>query len=264
MGAHYGPEYDKFIARAGETSPERWRARKDTISHYKSGGALLDLGCSSGSFLAALKGANWQLSGIEMSSEAAGKARTGSGAEVFVGDILEADFPAESFDLITCFDVLEHVYKPREVMARVRKWLKPDGIFYFLVPNIDSAEARVFKSYWYGLELPRHLTHFSPQSLRRMAASAGLKEVSLSTGRNSAFEYSMRYVFDDLFQRIGISRAPLSTASDPGILWRVIRKAFRVSILPLLQRMSSLAGPGESIHVVLMRDNLNAEKLSGV
>src|ERR1035438_10453930 len=73
---------------------------------------------------------------------------------------------AESFDVITCFDVLEHLYEPRKVMARVGEWLKPGGIFYVLVPNVDSAEARAFGSYWHGLELPRHLFHYSPASLK--------------------------------------------------------------------------------------------------
>ena len=60
------------------------------------------------------------------------------------------------------------------VMARVAEWLKPGGIFYVLVPNVDSAEGRVFGSYWHGLELPRHLFHYSPASLKFLAESAGL------------------------------------------------------------------------------------------
>ena len=90
-----------------------------------------------------------------MSAECAKTAEARSGAQVFVGNILDAPFPPESFDVITCFDVLEHLYEPRRVMARVSEWLKPGGMFYVLVPNVDSAEARVFGSYWHGLELPQ-------------------------------------------------------------------------------------------------------------
>ena len=79
----------------------------------------------------------------------------------------------ESFDVITCFDVLEHLYEPRRVMAKVGEWLKPGGIFYVLVPNVDAAEARVFGSYWHGLELPRHLFHYSPASLKFLAELGG-------------------------------------------------------------------------------------------
>ena len=86
----------------------------------------------------------------------------------------------------------EHLYEPRQVMARVGEWLKPGGIFYVLVPNVDSAEARLFGSYWHGLELPRHLFHYSPASLKFLAESAGLREVSVETRRNPAVGTSLR------------------------------------------------------------------------
>ena len=134
-----------------------------------------------------------------------------------MGDILEAPFRRESFDVITCFDVLEHLYEPRQVMTRVSEWLKPGGIFYVLVPNLDSAEARVFGSYWHGLELPRHLFHYSPAALKFLAASAGLREVSLETRRNPAVGTSLRYVWDDVFGAVGIPRTPVAYRSEPGL-----------------------------------------------
>src|ERR1017187_3489649 len=143
------------------------------------------MGCSSGAFLESLHGDGWKLHGIEMSTEPAKNAEARSGAQVFVGHILEAPFRPESFDVITCFDVLEHLYEPRQVLTKVMEWLKPGGIFYVLVPNIDSAEARVFGSYWGGLELPRHLFHYSPASLSFLAKSVGLHEISQVTRRNA-------------------------------------------------------------------------------
>ena len=71
------------------------------------------------------------------------------------------------------------------------------------MPNVDSAEGRVFGSYWHGLELPRHLFHFSPESLKLLAESARLQEVSLETRRNPAVGTSLRYVWDDLFRSVG-------------------------------------------------------------
>ena len=57
------------------------------------------------------------------------------------------------------------------------------GIFYAMMPNIHSAGARIFGSHWYALELPRHLFHYSPVSLRALAAAAGLEDVSVTTHR---------------------------------------------------------------------------------
>jgi SAM-dependent methyltransferase len=253
MGDHYTDAYHKLISASGVTAPHRWMLRKAALAPYKQGGTLLDLGCSSGSFLESLKGEPWKLYGIEMSADGAKTAAARSGAQVFVGDVQDAPFPRESFDVITCFDVLEHVYDPRRVMARVGEWLKPGGIFYVLVPNIDSAESRVFGSYWHGLELPRHISHFSPASLRSLAGTAGLSEVSVVTRRNPAVGTSLRYVLDDLFRAAGIRRRPTAYLGAPRLPWRVARKVVRMTILRALLAMAPLAGGGESIHGIFRK-----------
>jgi SAM-dependent methyltransferase len=254
MAPHYSSAYHKLISSAGETSPRRWQNHTDELMEYKQSGVLLDMGCSSGAFLKSLKGDQWELYGIEMSAEGARTAEARSGAKVFVGDILEAPFPRESFDVITCFDVLEHLHEPRRVMAKVTEWLKPGGIFCVQVPNIDSAAARVFGTYWYGLEMPRHLFHYSPASLQKLAEMAGLSEVSLVTRRNPAVGTSVRYVFDDLFRAFGISRTPAAYRGEASLPWKVGRKLVRVTILRFLLALAPLAGGGEAIHAVFQKD----------
>jgi hypothetical protein len=73
-----------------------------------------------------------------------------------------------------------------------------------LMPNIDSAGARIFKSYWYALGPPRHLYLFSPKSLRNLANSVGLQEVPVTTHRELFIEPSVCYVLDDIFRKMGI------------------------------------------------------------
>ena len=261
MTKHYGQDYDRAIANAAK-APDHWFDPRNELLRHKSGGAVLDLGCASGGFLSTLKGPSWKLFGVEMSVDAAAAAQSRSGAKVFVGDVLDAPFPPESFDAITCFNVFEHVYEPVKVLAKVSEWLKPDGIFYTTMPNIDSAGARIFRSYWYALELPRHLFHFSPATLRMVAQSVGLQEVFVSAQRNLYFESSARYIADELLKRIGISRPPLAQASAPSFLWRIIRKGFRLTILPLLTAATSLAGDGEMISAVFTKER-SIEKVAG-
>jgi SAM-dependent methyltransferase len=250
MGGHYTCEYHKLISAAGETSPGRWRDRRAALAPYKRSGSLLDLGCSSGSFLQFMKGDPWKLYGVEMSAECARIAQEKSGAYVFAGDIIDAPFPPGSFDVVTCFDVLEHLYEPRRVLAKVSEWLKPGGIFYVLVPNIDSAEGRVFGSYWAGLELPRHLFHYSPASLEFLAESAGLRALSLETRRNAEVGTSLKYVLDDAFRAVAIRRTPVAYRGPRSLPWRAARKLVRITVLRALLAMAPLVGGGESIHAV--------------
>jgi SAM-dependent methyltransferase len=258
MHQHYTEAYDKLISAAGQNSPNRWGFRREALAKLKTSGSLLDLGCSSGAFLQSMRGKEWDLYGIEMSEESAKKAQEFSGAKVFVGNILDAQFAPASFDVITCFDVFEHVYEPRQVAARVAEWLKPGGIFYVLVPNIDGAEARVFKSYWHGLELPRHLSHFSTASLKFLAESSGMSVASLETHRNPAVGTSLRYVFDDMFGAIGIKKTPVAYRGEASLPWRAARKIVRITILRALLAMAPLVGGGESIHAIFRKPEASA------
>jgi len=255
MGDHYTSEYHKLISSAGETSPHRWQRHKDKLTQYKQSGALLDLGCSSGAFLQSFRGEPWELYGIEMSAKEARTAEERTGAKVFVGDILEAPFPPESFDVITCCDVLEHLFEPRRVMAKVAQWLKPGGIFYVQVPNIDSAEARVCGTYWQGLELPRHLFHYSPASLEFLANSAGLREVMLETRRNPSVGTSLRYFWDSAFGALGIRKTPVAYRGEASLPWRAGRKLVRMTVLRFLLALAPLAGGGEAIHAIFCKDS---------
>lgn len=255
MNLHYTTAYHKLISAAGDNNAKRWETRKADFVQHKQSGALLDLGCSSGSFLESMRSQSWKLYGIEMSPDCARAAEARCGAQVFVGDILEAPFPPETFDVITCFDVLEHLFEPRRVVEKVANWLKPGGIFLVQVPNIDSAESRVFGSYWHGLELPRHLFHYSPASLKFLAQSVGLLDVLLETRRNPAVGTSLRYVWDDVFLAVGIRRTPVAYRGKASLPWRAGRKLVRLTLLRLLLAMAPAVGGGEAIHAIFRKED---------
>lgn len=255
MHLHYTEAYHKLISGSGGPNPaRRWRDRKTKLGRYKQSGTLLDLGCSSGSFLESMRSESWNLYGVEMSAAEARTAEARTGAQVFVGVVSDAPFAPESFDVITCFDVLEHMYEPRRVVAKVREWLKPGGIFYVQVPNIDSAEARVFGRYWHGLELPRHLFHYSPESLKVLAESAGLRVSMLETKRNPAVGTSLRYLWDDVFGAVGIRRTPVAYRGEASLPWRAARKLVRTTVLRFVLTLAPLAGGGEAIHAIFLKD----------
>jgi SAM-dependent methyltransferase len=147
------------------------RLRWDCLP-WRGGGRYLDVGCGSGGTLGAAKALGWRVAGIEMDPAAARKARRFS-EEIHTGDILAAPFARGSFDVVTAFHVLEHVPDPVEVVRRMLGWLAPGGLAIVEVPNAGGLGASLFGPAWSGLELPRHLCQFTPESLRRTVEQAG-------------------------------------------------------------------------------------------
>ena len=254
MSYHYTKDYHQGIVAAGEGfALSRWKNQSTLISRLKKGGAILDIGCSSGGFLSTMKGPSWDLYGIEMEEWTAERARTNSGAKVFVGDAVEAPFLPASFDVITAFDVLEHVYSPGQFLTKVIEWLKPGGIFYAMLPNIDSWEAKLFGSYWYGLELPRHLSHFSPRSLRYLMTTLGFEEVLLRTPPISYAERSIGYLYSSLLETLGGSPTPQAKPRRHSLPWRAVRKGIRLAVITPTAQVASSAGAGPSMEVVFRK-----------
>jgi len=135
-------------------------------------GRYLDVGCGSGASLGVAAALGWRVAGIEVDAAAAARARRFTDA-VYVGDVLGAPFPAASFDVVTAFHVLEHVPDPIAVVRRMLDWLAPGGQAIIEVPNAGGLGASLFGRAWAGLELPRHLSHFTPESLARAVDRGG-------------------------------------------------------------------------------------------
>ncbi len=255
MPFHYGREYHRSIDIAANTDvTRRWRRHRDTVLRLKEGGTLLDIGCSSGAFLQTLKGTSWQLHGIEISETEAERARTLAAAEVFTGDPLKAPYQSSTFDIITCFHLLEHVYDPMTLLARIHAWLKPGGFLYVIVPNVASWEALLFRSFWYGLELPRHLFHFTPSSLQRAVHSAHMDTVILHTLVEDSFAvHSVRYLLAELLCRWGVEMAPLSAGLPASLPLKVIRKLFRLFFETPFRVAAAATGRGASIEGIFRK-----------
>ena len=139
---------------------------------WRGQGRYLDVGCGSGGSLGVARALGWQVTGIEVDEAAAAKARRFT-SELYVGDVLSAPFAAGRFDVVSAFHVLEHLPDPVAVLRRLLHWLAPGGTLIVEVPNAGGLGAAMFGKAWSGLELPRHLSHFSPATLRRAAEQAG-------------------------------------------------------------------------------------------
>lgn len=146
----------------------------------KRGGRYVDIGCGRGDMVALLKAAGMQAQGVELSPVAA-KLASERGLEVFCGTLEQAAFADGTFDSMSMFHVLEHVHDPVALLRECRRVLRPGCEMLIVVPNADSAVFALVGDLWTGLDVPRHLHHFSPASLAIVANRAGLEIADLTT-----------------------------------------------------------------------------------
>jgi SAM-dependent methyltransferase len=162
-----------------------WDDRVELISRFKPPGRALDLGCASGFFLASLRGRGWEVMGFELADWAARRARELFGIQVITGDILSADLPERAFDLVTLWDVIEHVADPAAVLAKARRAARPDGLVVIRVPNATSLDARCLGTSWIDWCLPYHFYHFTPRTLAALVERQGLAVRYVEVGGSS-------------------------------------------------------------------------------
>ena len=146
---------------------------------FPKAGSALELGCGDGFMLNALRSYEWSVCGTERTEEMAAFARQHFGLTVFVegGQALPTE---QRYDLVVMFQVLEHLSEPLSQLKRACSLLSPNGRLIIGVPNFASWQASYGKEGWFHLDVPRHLLHYSPASLRAAAESSGLRVESIN------------------------------------------------------------------------------------
>ncbi len=139
----------------------------------KEKGSLLDVGCGTGQFLAGMKSAGWTVSGLEPDPGARKLASEAVGEIIEEPEGLFADRP--TVGVITLWHVLEHVHRLHEYLDRFHALLQPGGLLLIAVPNFTSADATHYGADWAAYDVPRHLYHFSPESMAVLMSQHGFR-----------------------------------------------------------------------------------------
>jgi SAM-dependent methyltransferase len=210
------------------------RRRCGVITRFKRSGTLLDVGCGTGDFLAAMGSIpGWEVRGLEPHPRAAEWARAKYGLTVDQVSLDEARYPAGSFDAITLWDVLEHLPHPREALERLHDLLRPTGIIMLALPNRTSVDARLFGPFWAGLDVPRHFSVFSPPELAGVLTRVGFGQqwlLNLNGGYHS-FALSCHFWLEGEGPARGVA----------GIALRLVDSLpFRLATLPYFQTLAWL------------------------
>jgi ubiquinone/menaquinone biosynthesis C-methylase UbiE len=200
IASHYPPTYlgdtrnaiEQFLSgRLVET--RSWRDQTEKVKlleRFADRGRILDVGCGDGRFLWALDPGCWRRTGVEFAAPVVELVHSRMpDLNLIVGDIHADQLSESSFDVLTLWHVLEHLPDTRNVLRRAFRLLDSGGSLIVSVPNIAGLQAPLFRRHWYCFDdVPRHLHHFSPQSLRLLLVEAGFGDLEfLFFSRRVAF-----------------------------------------------------------------------------
>jgi SAM-dependent methyltransferase len=231
-----------WVIRRGQHKRCRLLDRK-VLPMPESPRRLLDVGCASGLFLEAMQSySGWEVQGVELNETAARATSARLGVPVFVGPFERAHYPDAHFDAVTLWDVLEHLHDPLANLRELRRIVRQGGALFVRLPNASSYVARLCGRYWSGYDLPRHMTLFTPATLRRALAQAGFEQIvcSYSSGSYLAALHSLRFAMDD--RRVSARRAE---AIHRALLAPAVR-----ALVWLPFRLADMVGSGSNLEIL--------------
>lgn len=165
---------------------------KRVMQKGEKAGKILDVGCATGIFLNEMKKYGWDCYGIEPSAYAAHYAQEFFGIQVSNCLFEDNDYPDSFFNVITMWDVLEHVPSPQLALDEVNRLLKPNGLLVLSMPNTNAWEKIFFGKYWAGWDIPRHTYIFNDKNISDLLIHHNFRinEISSFTGRHGVLYLS--------------------------------------------------------------------------
>jgi 2-polyprenyl-3-methyl-5-hydroxy-6-metoxy-1,4-benzoquinol methylase len=188
--------------------------------HFGRPGRVLDVGCAAGYFLRVMQEEGWEVTGLEPSQAIRPQAEQLIGREnVRAGLLGDVDFEASSFDLVTMWDVIEHIPDAVSAVREVARLLAPGGKLLIETQNVDSRAAKVLGRRWQHYKHAEHIYHFNARTLKRVLERGGF-EILENTPRLGGKYVSMGFIAERagrLHPALSWMLSPLKLLSDSAV-----------------------------------------------
>ncbi|MFY9607523.1 MAG: class I SAM-dependent methyltransferase [Blastocatellia bacterium] len=176
---YYDDYYDGENLAFSPITDSRFRGLLRSLESYRQSNHILDVGCGSGHFLKVAIEMGWKAHGTEIASSAF-EQLSRLGINSFCGKLECANYSGESFDVVYCSEVIEHLVDPMTLLREIGRILRPGGLLYLTTPNFDSLSRRLLGSKWRVIG-KEHICYFTPGSLARAMREAGFQRVAVRT-----------------------------------------------------------------------------------
>ena len=191
MSSFYEEMYDEEREKSSRQERRAQKHVKRLAQMMRTPGHVLEVGAGDGYFLKAARDIGWNVTGLELSPPRIAKAREWFGLELIDKDLIAANLPAESFDVIAMYQLIEHVHDPAAILRCVHGLLRPGGLLMLSTPNVLSyARKKRDVNSWM---IPQHLFFFSPLSLVNVAEKTGFRVMRPSLLMQAKLERRMQW-----------------------------------------------------------------------
>jgi 2-polyprenyl-3-methyl-5-hydroxy-6-metoxy-1,4-benzoquinol methylase len=172
---------------------KRYGQLLDQFEKYRKTGKILDVGCGIGLFLTSAKERDWKVYGTEFTDKAIEICKA-KGINMHQGRLDPTWFAQNEFDIITSFEVLEHINNPLEEMSNIHTILRPGGLFYFTTPNFNAIARYYLKSNYNVICYPDHLCYYTKKTINYLMKKSGFRKLKLlATGISlTRIKFSMK------------------------------------------------------------------------
>lgn len=218
---------------------KRYGELLDILAPYRKTNRILDWGCGIGYFLEVAKRKGWEVYGTEYTDEAV-KICSEKGITMFQGTLDKVDLPEGYFDVITSFEVIEHINNPLQEVTRMDGLLRPGGVMYHTTPNFNSLLRYYLKGEYNVIAYPEHLSYYTPQTIHRLFKAFGYQKRFIhTTGISLTRLKKSRKVSDE----------PLISAksTDEKLRQQTESKWYMQLAKRLVNKLLSLFGVGDTI-----------------
>jgi SAM-dependent methyltransferase len=228
---------------------KRYQLLLDEFERYRLTGNLIDVGCGDGFFLVEAKKRNWNVFGTEFTDQAISNCRS-KAIEMTRSPLNPENYPPDFFDVVTSFEVFEHINTPKQELSSFNKILRTGGLLYLTTPNFNSVSRIILRGKWSVIEYPEHLAYYTVKTLGHVTRLLNFRKLRISTTGIS---------ISRLAKGSGIN----SISLDERLRVRIEKRGFLALLKTLINAALNLSQTGDAMKGFFVKDG-NERKTSGV
>jgi len=251
----YAPHEDYVYGVNYYLSPvtvKRYNELLDYFEKYRKNNRILDVGCGIGYFLDVAKERGWNVYGTEYAKKAI-QICTEKGISMKQGKLDSFNYENGFFDVITSFEVIEHINNPQEEIKHIKTLLRPDGIFYCTTPSFNSLSRLILGSKWNVILYPSHLAYYTRKTLSILINNSGLKKIKIITTGFSITRFKTSMPKYKYLIRAADEKYVTPDSDDELLRSRIDKNKYLQFVKNFVNIMLRITGTGDTIKAIYQK-----------